>query len=90
MSGKQIFCPNLLSRHWKWGSLCSIIALTFLIFSGLHQSEAAPRKKAGKKKPAVKKEEPLPPRFMVKSKPVDPTKQVFQPNQICRGNRQPG
>tara|TARA_R110002095_G_scaffold216429_1_gene213727 strand:- start:116208 stop:118136 length:1929 start_codon:yes stop_codon:yes gene_type:complete len=51
---------------------CAVV-LTFLIFSCLPDSEAAPRRKSSKKA-APKKEEPLPPRFMVKSKPVSPVK----------------
>lgn len=74
MSGKRLFCPSLLSRHWKWGGLCSVIVLSFFISSAFEQSEAAPRRRAAQKKPAVKEPEPLPPRFMVKSKSVSPSK----------------
>ncbi|MCH9654412.1 MAG: DUF1549 and DUF1553 domain-containing protein [Planctomycetes bacterium] len=73
MSGKQISRPSQFSRCWKTGSLCIAVALSTLIIQGSTDSEAAPRRKV-KKKPAVKKEEPLPPRFMVKSKSVSTTK----------------
>ena len=73
MSGKQISVPSQFSRRWKAGSLCIAVAFSTLIIQGLSDSEAAPRRKA-KKKPAVKKEEPLPPRFLVTSKPVSTTK----------------
>ncbi|QDV49736.1 DUF1549 domain-containing protein [Gimesia fumaroli] len=72
MSGKQVSCPGGLTRHWKLYGSCAVV-LTFLIFSSLPDSEAAPRRRAAKKA-APKKEEPLPPRFMVKSKPVSPIK----------------
>lgn len=72
MSGKQIRVRDGIMRHWKlYGSCVGVFAI--LIFSSLPDSEAAPRRKPVKKA-APKKVEPLPPRFMVKSKPVSPTK----------------
>jgi len=73
MSGKRIRGASRFSRRWKAGILCGVVALTILITSGLHDSEAAPRRRASKK-PAPKKEEPLAPRFTVKSKPVSTVK----------------
>ncbi|QDU09923.1 DUF1549 domain-containing protein [Gimesia aquarii] len=74
MSGKQVKNARGFSRRWKISGLFGVVALSIIIFSGLHDSEAAQRKRGAKKKPAPKKEEPLPPRFMVKSKPVSTTK----------------
>lgn len=73
MSGKQISRPSQFSRRWKTGSLCVAVAFSVLIIQGLSDSEAAPRRNT-RKKAAAKKVEPLPPRFIVKSKPVSPIK----------------
>lgn len=73
MSGKQVRCPDGLLGHWKVYGSCAVV-LMFLVVASLTDTEAAPRRQPVRKKPAPKKEEPLPPRFTVKSKPVSPTK----------------
>tara|TARA_R110002111_G_scaffold227346_1_gene288840 strand:+ start:91490 stop:93478 length:1989 start_codon:yes stop_codon:yes gene_type:complete len=75
MSGKRISGASQTSRHWKAGTVFGVVvAFTILIISGLPDSDAAPRRKPVGKKPEPKKEEPLPPRFTVKSQPVNPAK----------------
>ncbi|WP_299469419.1 DUF1549 domain-containing protein, partial [uncultured Gimesia sp.] len=75
MSGKRISGASQISQRWKAGTLFGVVvASAILIISGLPDSEAAPRRQAAVKKPEPKKEEPLPPRFMVESKPVNPAK----------------
>ncbi len=75
MSGKQIRSRATVAWYGKL-SACCLVAVAVLVLSSLPDSEAAPRRRAPAKKPVKKKEEPLPPRFMVKSKPVSSVKQA--------------
>ena len=75
MSGERIRNRAGFAWYGKLSASC-LMVLAVLVVTSLPDSEAAPRRKPVRKKPAEKKEEPLPPRFMVKSKPVDPAKQA--------------
>ena len=74
MSEKQLTRSRLVSGRVIAGGLCCLIACLFIVLSTIPETDAAPRRKSKKKKTPAKKEEPLPPRFMVKSKPVSSSK----------------
>ncbi|MBT6154265.1 MAG: DUF1549 domain-containing protein [Planctomycetaceae bacterium] len=76
MSVQPVRCAGWVSRRWIIGGLCGVLTLAIAGSAMLPRSEAAQKKRrpTAKKKAAAKKPEPLPPRFMVESKEVDPSK----------------
>ena len=72
MAVKQLRYLGCLSRRSNVGWLCGAVAMAIVCSSILPATAAAPRKRGSKA--AKKKDDSLPPRFLVESKEVDPSK----------------